>query len=423
MRPDDHPLRQWAVDEMHLRRFAPVPPHCEIFQSVRLIEAQDRDREDRMLIGDKPPFDEWRLASRDATGSHAGGIIFLWERHTEASTLTLIFPHECPADVRAPYVAWMEQWVGSVVRATRVFVIPDQDEVNNISAAKGMDVSDQVCSDVNGGIRIWSDFSLRDDGYGRLIVSAGNVSDAERGRIVQRLQELGNYRNLALLGLSTVQHYGPQADKLEEELSDHAGRVARMQDSAQDDRLLQELIEISSRLEVIRSATGFRLSATAAYADVAADRLQALDVRPVPNRQSLAEFTERRLVPAARTCAVFTDRLARIAERISRVMHTLDVRVDTRIKAQNLILTKRMERSIQLQFRLQSLIEALSVIAAAYYLIGLVKFLVSGAAAWPSGSTTDLVIGAITIPAIAAIYAFVRHSRGNVLKEEDLDTD
>ena len=48
---------------------------------------------------------------------------------------------------------------------------------------------------------------------------------------------------------------------------------------------------------------------------------------------------------------MFTGRLARIAERISRVMHTLDVRVDTRIKAQNLILTKRMERSIQLQFR------------------------------------------------------------------------
>ena len=252
MRPDDHPLRQWAVDEMHLRRFAPVSSHCDIYQAVRLIEAQDRDQEDRMLIGDKPAFDEWRLASRDATGHHASGIHFLWERHTEASTLTLIFPDDCPDDVRAPYIAWIERWVGSVVRATRVFVIPDEGEINTFSAAKGMDFNDQVCSDVNGGIRIWSDFSLGEDGYGRLIVSAGDVSDSERGRIVQRLQELGNYRNMALLGLSTVQHYGPQADKLEEELSDHASRVARMRDSEQDDSLLQELIEISSRLEVIR---------------------------------------------------------------------------------------------------------------------------------------------------------------------------
>lgn len=423
MRPDDHPLRQWAVDEMHLRRFAPVSSHCDIYQAVRLIEAPERDQEERMLIGDKPAFDEWRLASRDATGHHKSGIYFLWERHTEASTLTLIFPNDCPDDVRAPYVAWIERWVGSVVRATRVFVIPDEGEINTLAAAKGMDFNDQVCSDVNGGIRIWSDFSLGEDGYGRLIVSAGDVSNSERGRIVQRLQELGNYRNLALLGLSTVQHYGPQADKLEEELSDHASRVARMQDAEQDDSLLQELIEISSRLEVIRSATGFRLSATAAYADVAADRLEALDIHPVPNRQSLREFTERRLVPAARTCSVFTDRLARIAERISRVMHTLDVRVDTRIKAQNLILTKRMERSIQLQFRLQSLVEGLSVIAAAYYLIGLVKFIVYGAAAWPSGPASDIMIGAITIPAMAVIYAFVRRSRGAVLKDEDMDAD
>lgn len=115
---------------MHLRRFAPVSSHCDIYQAVRLIEAPERDQEERMLIGDKPAFDEWRLASRDATGHHKSGIYFLWERHTEASTLTLIFPNDCPDDVRAPYVAWIERWVGSVVRATRVFVIPDEGEIN-----------------------------------------------------------------------------------------------------------------------------------------------------------------------------------------------------------------------------------------------------------------------------------------------------
>ncbi len=423
VRTNDHPLRQWAVDEMHLRRFAPVPPHCDIYQAVRLLDTDERAAEDRLLSGDKPAFDEWRLAARDATGHHASGIRFLWERHTEASTLTLIFPHDCPDDVRAPYIDWLEGWTGRIVRATRIFVIPDDGAIDAQLNAQNMNSSELVCSDINGDLRIWSDFGLREDGYGRLIVSAGEVSDSERGRIVQRVQELGNYRNMALIGLSTVQHYGPQADTLEQQLSSHAERVAQAQDSEQDDEFLQELIEISSRLEVIRSATGFRLSATAAYAEVAADRLDALDVRPVPNRQSLTEFTERRLVPAARTCSVFTDRLARIAERISRVMHTLDVRVDTRIKAQNLILTKRMERSIQLQFRLQSLIEGLSVIAAAYYLVGLIAFLAKGAAAWPTGSRTDLIVGAVTLPAIALIYAFVRRTRGAVMKDSDLDAE
>lgn len=423
MRPTDHPLRQWAVDEMHLRKFAPVPSSCEIYQAVRLLRASDRAAEDSRLLGDKPDFDDWILRERYASGSHKSGIQFLWERHSEASTVTLILPDSCVAEDRAPYIQWLQDWVGPVIRATRAFVIPDAKDIDTYLDTHEIDRRELVCSDINGGIRIWSDFGIRSDGYGRLIATAGEVSDAERGRIVQRIQELGNYRNMALLGLPIVQEFGPQADRLEKQLSDHAERVALAKGGEKDDDLLQELIEISSKLEVIRSATSFRLSATAAYAGVTADRLEALTIKPVSNLQSLTEFTERRLVPAARTCSVFTERLARIAERISRVMHTLDVRVDTRIKEQNLLLTKRMERSIQLQFRLQSLVEGLSVIAAAYYLVGLIAFLVKGASAFPDGFGTEVIIGLVTLPVILLIYAFVHRTRGTVLKESDLDSD
>lgn len=421
MRSADHPLRHWAVNEMHLRRFAPVSEHCEILQSVRLLDSADRLQEDCHLTGDRPAFDDWILRERFASGSTASGVHFLWERHSEATTVTLILPSAMPVDARRPYVEWMEGWAGPVVRATRVLIEPDPDRIEALVDQNTTDRAELVCSDISGGLRIWSDFGIREDGYGRLIVLAGTVSPTERGRIVQRVQELGNYRNMALLGLPLVQEYGPRADALELQLSDHAQRVAEATDGEQDDVLLQELIEISSKLEVVRSATGFRLSATAAYAGVAADRLGALDVHPVDGFQSLTEFTERRLVPAARTCSVFTERLARIAERISRVMHTLDVRVDTRIKAQNLLLTKSMERSIQLQFRLQSLVEGLSVIAAAYYLIGLLAFLIKGAAAWPSGSRTDMVVAAATLPVIALIYLFVNRTRGMVLKDTGPD--
>ncbi|MEP6263321.1 MAG: DUF3422 family protein [Erythrobacter sp.] len=83
------------------------------------------------------------------------------------------------------------------------------------------------------------------------------------------------------MGLALVQEYGPQADALEQQLSEHAQRVAIAKDGEQDDDLLQELIEISSNLEVVRSATSFRLSATAAYAGVAADRPETLTVQTV----------------------------------------------------------------------------------------------------------------------------------------------
>lgn len=413
----EHPLRRWAVDEMRLRRFAPVGNNCIMHQVVRLIEQDERSAEDRWLINERPDFDEWTLAARHGSGNTKSGIYFIWERHTEATTLTLIFPSDVPDAIKIPYVRWLEQWPGGVVRATRITVIPDDQAIDAHLADVGISKQEMVCCDVNADLRLWSDFSIHEDGYGRLLVTAGDIGEGERGRIIQRLQELGNYRNLALLGFPLVQQYGPQVDALEQKLSEHARRVAMADDD--DERLLRELANISSELEVIRSATGFRLSATAAYAEVAADRLASLKVKTVENYQSLTDFTERRLVPASRTCSVFRQRLSHIAERISGVMHTLDVQIDSRIKAQNLSLMKSMERSTQLQFRLQTLVEGLSIIAAAYYLVGLIAYMTKGVAAVSKGPQTDLIIGATTLPVVALIYLLVNRLRHKVLSETD----
>ncbi len=411
----EHPLRRWAVDEMRLRRFAPVGRDCEIYQVVRLLDPAERASEDKWLLGERPEFDDWSIAHRHASGQTRAGLHFIWERHTEASTVTLILPGTMTDDERIPFIKWLERWPGSVVRATRIFIVPDSRHMEARLAVMGVSMDEMVCCDVSGSVRIWSDFGIFDDGYGRLFVSAGDVGDGERGRIVQRIQELGNYRNMALLGFPMVQHYGPQLDRLEERLSAHAKCVALADQD--DEALLNALADISAELELIRSATGFRLSATAAYAEVAADRLATLDVRPLPNHQSLKDFTERRLVPASRTCSVFRQRLSHIAERISGVMQALDTRIDSRIKTQNLSLMRSMERSTQLQFRLQTLVESLSIIAAAYYLVGLISYVVKGIAAISSDAWYEVVVGAITLPMVLLIYGLVHVLRNRVLNE------
>lgn len=329
--------------------------------------------------------------------------------------MTLILPADAGAALAAPYVKWLEQWPGAVVRATRIVVVVDDSDITAELARQNIAPADLICCDVNAGLRLWSDFGIHDDGYGRLIITAGTVDASERGRIIQRVQELGNYRNLALLGFPTVQQYGPQVDAVELRLSDHAKRVAFTDED--DDQLLNELAGISAELELIRSATGFRLSATAASAEVAADRLTALDVRSVANYQSLTDFTERRLIPATRTCSVFRQGLSDITERISGVMHTLDVRIDSRIKAQNVVLMQSMERSTQLQLRLQTLVEELSVFAAAYYLIGLIGYIAKGAAGFATGAWADVLVGVATAPVIIIIYLLVRRLRNKVMGE------
>jgi uncharacterized membrane-anchored protein len=98
-------------------------------------------------------------------------------------------------------------------------------------------------------------------------------------------------------------------------------------------------------------------------------------------------------------------------------MHTLDVRIDSRIKAQNLGLMRSMERSTQLQLRLQTLVEGLSVIAAAYYLVGLIAYMTKGVSGMKTGSSSDVIVGAVTLPVVLLIYLFVNRLRHKVLKE------
>ena len=78
---------------------------------------------------------------------------------------------------------------------------------------------------------------------------------------------------------------------------------------------------------------------------------------------------------------------------------------------------RSMERSTQLQLRLQTLVEGLSVIAAAYYLVGLIAYMTKGAAAIKTGYATDMIVGAITLPVVLIIYLFVNRLRHKVLQE------
>src|SRR3546814_9718302 len=81
---------------------------------------------------------------------------------------------------------------------------------------------------------------------------------------------------------------------LEDVLAAIAARLASTDDAA---ALLDELCELSAKAAAITTATGFRMSATAAYAQIAQDRLASLECTDVAGFQSLTEFTDRRLLP------------------------------------------------------------------------------------------------------------------------------
>ena len=93
----------------------------------------------------------------------------------------------------------MEELPGSVIRATQIVVVTSDSAAAELIERTAFHPAHLVSCVVDDAIRIWSDFRIHAGGYGRLVVAANGAADGEVSRSIQRIQELGNYRNLSLL--------------------------------------------------------------------------------------------------------------------------------------------------------------------------------------------------------------------------------
>lgn len=367
---------------MHLRRFPEFALPAEIIQLVKLVDpSQRKDEYAHILKMPATLYEDAGSHQRHVGGRGDAGLRISWERHSEASTITIIRP--VPSGLPGSWgsagnpdggdaVRWAEETPGAVIRATRIMVVADKQAAEPLLAGTGFLESDLVSCHVAGGARIWTDFRIHDDHYGRLIIAANGLLPGDLARCVQRLQELGNYRNLALLGLPMAQASWTRLDALERAL-DEAGQAQSSPD-LRDDDLLMHLSKLAGELLSITTQCGYRMSATAAYAEIVTNRLSELDVQPVAGFHSLIDFTGRRFKPAVRTCATLTARLEMLNERAERFTAMLRTRVDTRIENQNARLLASLDRSAKTQLRLQHMVEGLSTVAISYYALGLLSY-------------------------------------------------
>lgn len=395
---------------MHMRRMPALVAPVQMAQVVRILEPGDLEAE-RAHVAGMPgvPRAEAQASARHIAGVAPGGIEYMWERHSEATTATVILPR-IGGDVFAERqedraaIAWLTDAPGGVLRAVRVGVVATEAEGEALADATGFSEADLVSCHV-GPVRIWSDFLLHGDGFGRLLVAANGMPPADLGRLVQKVQELGNYRNMALLGLPMAQEKAPAVAAAEARLVDIAERMAAGE-ATRD--LLDELCELSSAVTSITAATAYRMSATAAYAAIVDDRLNALPATPVPGYPTLEEFTERRLLPAARTCASFVNRLETLARRIERATSLLRTRVEMSVEEQNVSLLQSMNATAVRQVRLQSLVEGLSVMAVSYYAVGLLAYALKGFGIGARFSHEQLVALSV-LPVFLLVWAYMRH--------------
>ena len=373
----DHPLRRILSEEMHARKLPQILAPARLMQLI-LQRQDDGQSELRKLASlcseDVEKLRETRFFSFPFEGMHV-----VWERHTETSSYTFILPSSGDAPFEPePFRARMGGWfldIGVVVvRATLCeFVAADWSH----DPDSLFDESDVVSCDVaDGKARIWSDFRLHPDGYGHLLIMDKGLQGPEGALVFQRMQDLGNYRNMALLGLPVAQKLTPKVSELEAHLASLTAAVADRRKS--DMHLLEDISSLSAELANLTAQTRFRMSASRAYAKICEERLLALNTIAIAGYQDLTDFTDRRLLPAVRTCDSFADRLDDLSQRTAWATSLLRTRVDTEVSQQNRDLLDSMNRRTAVQLRLQSMVENLSSVAISYYLVGLLGYVIHG---------------------------------------------
>lgn len=401
----DHPDRSAAVAELHLRPMPPLYPPCDLIQLVRLPAAGERDFI-RAAVAARSGR-EFASDTRHAAG-RIEGCDWSWEEHSEAATMTLVLPLGGPSSVRDQLVGWIADMPGGIIRATRIRILAtDEDacrELENAAFEPGELVGGRI-----GSLLFWSDFRVRlDEGLGLAIIAANATPAPDLGRLVRQFQELGNYRNLALRGLTEVRRHSATLAAIEEEL---ARTSAELGDCEADQRTLESLMGLSAQCQALRTLVSYRLGATAAYGQVVIDRLHALAPDKIAGLQTLSEFTERRLLPALRTCEAFGRRLEGAAMGVERATTMLRTRIELIVQQQNLALLRSVDRSAARQVAMQRLVEGLSAVALSYYAISLIEMMARSAQAHGLILLDSGTLGALAVVPLLLTIALALRAR------------
>jgi uncharacterized membrane-anchored protein len=424
--PPDDLLRHVLHDEVHARPPARIRLPARLLYVAVLNQGVSRDLEGdhlRRLPGQQA------LATEALQGHFVrlrqDGWSLKWERHSEFTRYTLVQPLAAgiwpgqpgPAPLPEPALDgdWWRAIPGRTVAAIELLIVTqslddDQAALAALALARGwFDERSVVASLMGGGHScVVTDFRLQPGGFERLLVLApADTSPTRAGRISQRLLELETYRLMALRGLPVAKGLAPVLQDTETALADI---TARLEDaSVSDQTLLDRLTALAARVERATAEHGYRFSATQAYDTLVRQRITELRERPIPGTQTIGEFMQRRLSPAMATVASTAQRLAALSQRIERAGALLRTRVDIASEAQNQQLLAKLTRGQELQLRLQSTVEGLSIAAISYYVVSLLLYAGKAAKAAGLGLNPELAAGAAIPLVLWGVWRTVRH--------------
>lgn len=412
----EHRLRRALAGELHARPYEQLVAPVRASHLAVLHDGLDAAAERTFLTewlaqhGSEPPGEGANYFSREV-----GSLRLRWERHAEFSTYTFFRTD----NFEAPFAAtaldlvshdWLERLPGELMTAVHVAVEKTYRMPEDLAVQ--FDGNPLVGSHVMGGAgEIWTDFRLHADGFGRVLVRDHGLTRGQTGRLVQRLLEIETYRMMALLAFPLARDANAEVSRMDKGLAGIVSELADPKSAANDRALLDHLTALAAQAESLDAATSFRLSAARAYYAIVIQRIAELREDRIAGLQTIAEFMDRRLAPAMKTCDSASERQQLLARRVSRAGDLLRTRVDIALEEKNRDLLHSMDRRAHLQLRMQETVEGLSVVAISYYLLGLVGYAGKGLKALGLPVDSD-VLALVSLPIIVGmVWLGVRRLR------------
>lgn len=421
--PPDDALRTELHNEVHARPSARVRLPALIVYVAVLNEGISREAELahlHLLPGQQD------LSMAQMAGNFLrlrfDGFTLKWERHTEFTRYSIVqaLPERALLGASEPEVlsslavdaAWLRGIPGRTVAAIKMFMLHGQlaDERALLVQAQHWFGGRNLSASQLGGGHSWglTDFRLSDSGFERMLVIApASMSETRAGRVSQRLLELETYRLMALRGLPVAKALGPLLSEAERALADITAQLESK--STTDQQLLDTLVSLAAKVERATAENSYRFSATRAYHALVNQRIEELREKAIPGIQKLGEFMQRRMSPAMATVDASAQRLASLSERVSRTSALLRTRVDIATEGQNQELLSKLTRGQELQLKLQSTVEGLSIAAISYYVISLSYYAAKALKSAGLPINPDIAVGAMIPLVLLAVWRAIRH--------------
>ena len=420
-----HPQRLALHNEVHARPPQALSAPLAITHVVMVCDAAQRDASRAHLAG---LLRDLHLPLPDTQQSYfrmdLGLFQLRWELHTEFVSWTFLSALSTERLGEAEPVRaidsvpqdWLAGLPGQCLCSLHLWVVPADEPVSAALPRQLLREDSLLASSVAGGSgEVYTDFAIHADGSSRMLLLAGTMTQRRLGRLVQRLIEIETYRMAALLGLPAARAASGVLSSAERELSELASAI-RSANREDEPLLLDRLTKLAGEVESQHAATHSRFSASAAYFQLVDTRIREINESALPGMQTIREFMDRRLTPARSTCEWATRRQDSLSQRVSRVSNLLRTRVEIEQQQSSQALLTTMNQRQDMQLKLQSTVEGLSVAAITYYIAGLVSYLAKGAESlgWPWSAQTT---AAVAVPVVAlAVWWSLRRLHRKVFK-------